>query len=192
MRLKLLLVLLCIGQFSFSQTKNEKEERIKVSEFPQAAQKVVESLPEQCKRIKFYRETDGQKESFEAKFKYKGKRYSLEFSKEGVIEDLEVTTKFKVLEQDIQYTIKSYFESDFSKYKLIKNQEQFVYQSDIEPSEFVNQILTQTTGIAPNFEIIVEVKANKKREMREYTFDSNGEFVNFRTINPTSYEHVLY
>ena len=193
MKLKLVLfVVLCFGQLAVSQTKNEKEERITLSEFPMAAQKAIETLPRNCKRINFYKETDGQKQSFEVKFKYRGKRYSLEFSNEGIIEDLEVVVKFKTLKANIKTKIKDYFTSSYSKHKVMKVQKQYVYNSKIEASQFINNILSQDFGIAPNFEIIAEVKADKQRHLREFLFDKNGAFINFRTINPTSYEHVLY
>ena len=192
MKTKTLLVLMFICQFVFSQTKNEKEERITKSEFPEAAILVINNLPEDCKRLKFYKETDGKKQSFEVKFKFKRKRYSLEFSKEGVIEDLEVLTKLKTINEETKAKIKDYFTSTFTKYKLIKVQEQYVYHSELNSKTFVSNILNNTSSIKPNFEIIAEVKTENKRNIREYTFDVSGEFVNFRILNPTSYEHVLY
>lgn len=192
MKTKTLLVLMFISQFVFSQTKNEKEERITKSEFPNAAIAVVNNLPKNCKRLKFYKETDGEKQSFEVKFKFKRKRYSLEFSKDGVIEDLEVLTKFKTINEEKKSNIEGYFRSSFSKHKLIKVQKQFVYHSKLDALTFVNDILNNTSDKDPNFEIIAEVKTNKKRDIREFTFDESGTFVNFRILNPTSYEHVLY
>ncbi|WP_299524839.1 hypothetical protein [Winogradskyella sp.] len=192
MRLNVLLILLCFGQFALGQTKNEKEERIKLSEFPLAAQKIVETLPKNCKRVNFYKETDGQKQSFEAKFKHKGKRYSLEFSKEGIVEDLEVLTKFKAVKTNVKTEITDYFKSTYSKHKVIKVQKQYVYNSNIEASQFIANVLSQNSGIAPNFEIIAEVKVEKQRVLREFEFDDKGTFISFRTINSTSYEHVLY
>ncbi|APY08146.1 hypothetical protein BWZ20_07460 [Winogradskyella sp. J14-2] len=181
-----------ICQFVFSQTKNEKEERITKSEFPEVAIEVIKNLPDDCKRLKFYKETDGEKQSFEVKFKYKKKRYSLEFTNDGVIEDLEVLTKFKTINESKKSKIKNYFKSNFSKYKVIKVQKQFIYKKELDPVAFIKNILKNTATEAPNFEIIAEVKTDKKRDIREFTFNTSGEFVNFRIINPTSYEHVLY
>jgi hypothetical protein len=192
MKTKILLVLIFICQFVFSQTKNEKEERITESEFPEAAITVVNNLPDDCKRLKFYKETDGEKQSFEVKFKHKRKRYSLEFSEDGVIEDLEVLAKFKTINEEKKSKIEDYFKSRFNKYKLIKVQKQFVYNEKLDALTFANDILDNTSTEAPNFEIIAEVKTEKKRDIREFTFDESGTFVNFRILNPTSYEHVLY
>ncbi|WP_179021204.1 hypothetical protein [Winogradskyella forsetii] len=174
------------------QTKNEQETRIKFSGFPMNAQLIVNKLPERCRRIKFYKETDGDKQSFETKFKYKGQWYSLEFSKDGIVEDIEVITKFKHIETSKQRQIKNYFEQSYEKYNLIKIQKQYVYSPEGQASDFVNEILSESPEIAHNFEIIAEVRTDKQRNIKEFTFDNEGAFINYRLLNPSSYEHVLY
>lgn len=192
MKTKVFIILICVCQFVFSQTKNEKEERISESEFPASAIEVIKSLPDDCRRLKFYKETDGDKQSFELKFKHKRKRYSLEFSNKGTIEDIEVLTKFKIINDDIKIKINDYFISSFAKHKVIKAQLQYVYPSELDAITFINDILNNTSSEAPNFEIIAEIKSDKKRDIREFTFNESGEFVNFRILNPDAYEHVLY
>ncbi|WP_439152919.1 hypothetical protein [Winogradskyella sp.] len=179
-------------QFSVCQTKKEKEERIKLSEFPVLAQSVVELLPQKCKRLKFYKETDGNKQSFEAKFKYKREYYSIEFAKNGIVEDIEVITKFKSIGDSIEKHIKGYFKASFVKYKVIKIQQQFVYSKDLDTVEFVRNVISKNSKIYPKFEIIAEVKTENERTIREFTFNKSGAFISFRFLNTTSYEHVLY
>ncbi len=192
MKLKTFIFLLCFCQFVFCQTKNEKEERIPLAEFPEAAKAVIKNLPDDCKRLKFYKETDGEKQSFEVKFKYKRKRYSLEFSIDGNIEDIEVLTKLKNIDETVKTKIENYFASSFTKHKFIKVQEQYIYNVKLDAKTFVDNVLNNNSLKAPNFEIIAEVKTDKKRDIREFIFNTFGEFVNFRILNPTSYEHVLY
>ncbi|MBC2843577.1 hypothetical protein [Winogradskyella flava] len=180
------------AQFSIGQTKNEREERIKISEFPELAIPVVQALPEACKRIKFYKETDGDKHSFEVKFKYNKQRYSLEFSEDGIIEDIEITTRFKRIEEKSKTEIERFLKQAFDKHKLIKIQKQFVYSVEKSASQFINEALSDASLLVPNFEIIAEVRQKKRREIREFTFNDKGLFKNSRILNPTSYEHVLY
>jgi len=175
-----------------SQTKKEKEDRINLSEFPSEAQNVLSKLPKDCKRIKFFKETDGNKQSFEAKFKYNGRRYSLEFSSEGIIEDVEVRVKMNAIEDSSQDQIKEHFKSSYLKYKLIKIQKQFVFNQNLDPDTFVAQVLNQESTDIINYEIIAEIKTEDGRELREFTFDNKGSFINFRVVEPSSYEHVLY
>lgn len=193
LRILISVIAFLIGtQSSLSQTKKEKEERINLSEFPSKAQNVLSNLPKDCKRLKFFKETDGDKQSFEAKLKYKGRRYSLEFSSDGIIEDLEVRVKMNVIEDNTQDRIKEHFKSSYLKYKFIKIQKQFVFNQNLDPDTFVAQILNQESTELMNYEIIAEVKTEEGRELREFTFDNKGSFINFRVVEPSSYEHVLY
>jgi len=186
------IILVLLSQFGFSQTKNEKEERIKASHFPESAKTLIKSLPKDCKHLKFYKETDNDKRSYEIKFKYKKQRFSLEFSEDGKIEDIEVLIKFKKVKKSTRNKIEDYLKNNYQKHKLIKIQKQFIYSSKISPSQFVDDVLSNNSNVTPNFEIIAEVKSNKKREVKEFTFNNKGEFMTSRPLNPTSYEHVLY
>lgn len=177
--------------FLWSQTKNEQEERVSLNAFPSKAITVINTLPNTCKRLRFYKEIDGSKESFEVKFKYKKQRYSIEFSTDGTIEDIEVITKLKHIDDTVKTTIKNYYKTSFLKHKFIKLQEQYVYNTTMKATNFVSGVLAKTTTIS-NYEIIAEVKSESKRNIREFTFNANGDFVNSRLLNPSSYEHVLY
>lgn len=190
--LSIAICFMCMNQLVLSQTKNEQEVRIAFFELPKHAQEIIEPFSSSTKRLRFYKETDQDKKSFEAKFKYQKKHYSVEFSPDGILEDIEIITKLKNIEPAIRAQINKYFKKEFDKHKLIKIQKQFVYSKNGEESDFVNSILSNTTKIAPNFEIIAEVKTNKERTIREFTFNSDGTFLSERTLAPTSYEHVLY
>lgn len=187
-----LYILLIFSLSAIGQTKSEKEERIDRDEFPESAAETVNILPNNVKRLKFYKETDGNRQSYECKFKLNRKRYSVEYSQEGIIEDIEITIKFNRIADSIISNIESYLNDSFDKYRIIKVQEQFLYTDKISPTEFLDSILQQTSKFKPNFEIIAEVKSNKKRTIRELTFSPKGEFVNSRILTTSSYEHVLY
>ncbi|NRD18893.1 hypothetical protein HNV08_02440 [Winogradskyella eckloniae] len=177
---------------AFGQTKNEKEIRIKLTAFPKIAQDVIKSLPTNCKRLKYFLETDSTKRSFELKFKYYKKHYSLEFTEDGQIEDIEVLSTRHNINSIAKQNIDMYLSNTFLKYKFIKIQKQYVFSIDEDPIAFVNNILNNETQLSPNFEIIINVKTNKKRETREFLFSNSGEFLNQRTLSQSSYEHVLY
>lgn len=178
--------------FLISQTKNEREERIKFNSFPKAAQIIVKQLPEDCKKLKFFKETDNERESFEAKFKYKKRRYSLEFSKTGQPEDIEVTTKFKSIKKKTKAAIRAYFDNEFLKTKIFKTQRQYVLLNLENPSKVIETILDKTTHIAPNYEIIAEVKTKSDHTIREFTFNNLGELLLVRVLAPESYEYILF
>ncbi|OZV70607.1 hypothetical protein [Winogradskyella aurantia] len=193
--MKLIATALFIFIFSsivFSQAKDEREERITLKEFPEPAISLIKNLPKNCKKFKFYRETDGTHKSFEAKFKYKKHLYSIEFNLKGIVEDIEQNIKFKEIDHDIKSKISNYFDGNFSKVKIIKTQKQYLLIPDIDHSTQTRDILTKEDKSHTNYEIIAEVQTNNKREFREFTFSGSGEIIAFRILNATSYEHVLY
>ena len=175
-----------------SQTKNEKEERIKISAFPKKALNILEHLPDECKRIKYYKETDNEKLSFEVKFKFDKQHYSVEFSENGDLEDIEITTKIEKIEKSARTQIEEYFNQSYTNYKILKIQEQYIYNSEISTSQFLKNIFSENKRDIDNFEIIAEIQNNKKQSIREFLFNKNGFFLSYRTLKPTSYEHVLY
>ena len=186
------LFFLFFSSIVFSQVKDEREERVTLNEFPEAARTLINQLPKNCKKLKFYRETDGTRKSFEAKFKYKKHLYSIEFNLKGVIEDIEENIKFKEINRTGKSKINVYFENNFAKVKAIKTQKQFLLIPGTAHSKQINDILEKENKSHTNYEIIAEVKTNSKREFREFTFSSSGDLIASRILNATSYEHVLY
>lgn len=183
---------LCFTLSVNGQAKNEIEVRIDKKEFPKLAQDLILSLPNNIKRLKLYKETDGNENSYEAKFKLNRKHYSVEFSENGLIEDIEITIKFSAIEPTKKTNIKNYFKNSYSKHEVIKTQEQYVHDKSSNSKVFLDAVLRQNTYVLPNFEIIAEVKQNKKRTIREFTFNATGSLIYFRILDNTSYEHVLY
>lgn len=185
------LLLLFVVELS-AQTKNEKESRIQLSEFPSQAQTTINSIIKSVKRIRHYKETDGNLESFETKFKFKKHWYSVEFSTSGDLEDVEITIRERHMEDAIKNTIKSYLKDQFSKYDIIKIQEQYSSSPTAETQVFLKTILQNRKSIDSNFEIVVAVKSSKGWELKEMTFNTTGEFLKSRDIQQDSYEYIMY
>jgi len=122
--LSLLSTLSLIGQ----EVKTEIETRIKGDQIPQNSLNWVETTFPERKRLKWYSENNNNKMTFEAKFKYSGSRYSVEFDKEGSIEDVEVNVKLKDIQEDISGAISKTL-NNFEKYRIVKIQEQWTAKS---------------------------------------------------------------
>lgn len=184
-------ILLCCLS-TLAQTKNEKEFRVSLSEFPEASQHVIRSISEEVKRIRYYKEIDGDHESYESKFKYKRHWFSVEFGKNGIIEDIEVTVREKQIDNAIRAKIKSYLSSQYSKHDFIKLQEQYIPSKNESSEQFLKHVLKSRTATASNYEIVVAVKADKNWIILEMTFDPEGTFIGQRTIKQDSYEYIMY
>ncbi|TWO31372.1 hypothetical protein E1J38_013965 [Seonamhaeicola sediminis] len=178
--------------FSFSQTKNEKEERIKAYEFPEIPLDYFNTISSNVKYLKFYRETDGTKKSFEAKFKYNKQHYSVEFDTIGNLEDIEIVIRKKDIPKTVLMNISKHFDDKFEKARFIKIQKQFINTTPKTDKQFLDYILKKPNNKHTHFEIIAEIKTKEHHQLRELTFDKDGTFEKSRIVTSASYEHALY
>ena len=176
-----------------AQTKNEQEIRIEKEDFPKKALNLLEHLPENIKRIKYYKETDQDKTSFEAKLKLKRKKYSIEFDETGNLEDIEITVKSKNIDRVVLKTIETFFKSEYKKYGLLKIQNQYKKQASIDAISTLQKAIENSQEFEINLEIIAQVQTkNSKKQVMEFTFNHLGSLLESRIVEPSSYEHVLY
>jgi len=82
-------MLLLIASNAFAQYKFEKENRIRKADVPEEASSFVDAMAFDSK-VKWFEEIGYDKTSYEAKTKRDGKKFSIEFSAEGVFEDVEI------------------------------------------------------------------------------------------------------
>ncbi|PWG06773.1 hypothetical protein [Polaribacter aquimarinus] len=94
-----LLIFLSVNSL-LSQEKFEKEYRVKPKDVPKKSLEIIKIWNFKNK-VKWYVEESQDGKTFEAKVRYKKYKYSIEFSKEGNIIDVEKTVKFSQLQKKI-------------------------------------------------------------------------------------------
>lgn len=191
MKYSFLCFFFCIS-LSFSQSKNEKEERVPASEFPANARNYFNPISQDVNYLKYYRETDGNKKSFEVKFKYKKEHYSVEFDTLGQLEDIEIVIKKRHIPKNIYNTISDYFNTNYKRFTIVKIQKQYVNTTNKTDRQFIQHILEKPYNKHTHFEIIADVKTKEQHELLELTFDRDGVFKTSRKVTSSSYEHALY
>ena len=182
--------LCCTAQKAY---KYEKESRIKKEAFPQNALEFLQQhLPEKVKKVKYYKEQDSLKESYETKLKFKKQKYSIEFDKDGTLEDVEITIKPKEIPSETFEKIKNHFQNTYDAFRIKKIQRQYKNTPTIEAKKVLKNAFSKDVNSAFFYEIIAEVKTKKKRFFIEITFTKDGDFQLVRTIIQSSYDHILY
>ncbi|MDO6595523.1 hypothetical protein Q4512_01280 [Oceanihabitans sp. 2_MG-2023] len=176
----------------FSQAKNEVEIRVTAAQFPDIALTYLKGLPENTKPIKLFKETNNEKSSFEAKFKLRKKHYSIEFNKEGILEDIEIYIKKRHINKQTFHKIDSYLTKNYSKYRFIKIQKQYRNTTNTNTFSVLNEAIKNTDVSNIFYETITEITIEGKREILEITFTKDGVFSTSQPVNLESYEHVLY
>ncbi len=159
---------------AFSQTKFESEIRIKDTQIPSAARTFIDSVYF-TKKVKWYREIGLNSTSVEAKTKHKGKRYSVEFSPDGRLEDAEIEIDMTDIEQNIRCNIVAYFYSVYDKYRIDKVQIQYTGAENNMLSTLRTDVPDPAVTI--NYEIVMNAKTEGIYKRFEYLFDESGEFI---------------
>jgi hypothetical protein len=184
----LLLVLLCYTD-CLSQEKNEIERRAKKSDIPKEAKDWLKDAYENKRKTKWYFQTDGNKEVFEAKLKHKKHLHSIEFNLNGKVQNIEVLIKEKELDSDVYENIINDLQSRFIKFSISKIQIQYTGDPDdledlIDEDEFEN--------IKIQYEIEFYGKTETKDELWEGLFDNKGRLIEKRIVKLKATDNLDY
>jgi len=178
--------------FSFAQNKYEREYRIRKVQFPEKALDYIEEKLTDAKRVRFYKETDSTKISYEAKFKKDRLWYSIEFDQEGGLEDIEILINSVDIPDAAFSNIKSYLQQYFKKHRIRKIQQQYPFIEGGSPESTIKNAFQNLMIPSINYELIVAGKKQKNFEQFEVLFDAEGDFKSIRKSLPPNYDHVLY
>lgn len=187
-------LVLVLFQFSMvnSQVKVEREHRIKKNQFPETAHEFIQEKLEEAKKIRFYKETDTTKISYEAKFKKDKLYYSIEFDESGKLEDIEISIKEVDVPEDSWSKITKFLNEKFTKFKIRKIQQQYPITSDETAETTLNNAFQNLLIPSLNYELMVRGKIQDVHSDFEILFGAEGEFIKMKESLPANYDHVLY
>lgn len=172
-----------------AQYKYEKEVRIKERYVPQNARDFVDQMELRTK-IKWYQEFGKDAFSFEAKTIQNGTRYSIEFSGEGVIEDVEIEVKSADIPYKALKKISDYLNDSHEKYLIDKIQVQYSGSEEAVLAYLRKE--TTITGLVTRYEIVISTKEDGQYKLLEYLFSENGSFINCYDIVLKNTDNLEY
>ena len=182
-------ILFCSNANLFAQQKREFEKKINEQDVPIKAVDFVKRSFVKTRGLNWYEELSSGKQSFEAKFKYNGKWYSVEFDPNGLIEDIEIRMKISELPQELQSKLLSYLNSNYQKHKFIKIQEQWSGKERAMMKAVQTKDLSQITI---RYEIEFYGKNEQEDAMWEGLFDQGGNLIERREIILRPTDNLLY
>lgn len=187
------LVILCLwaGNSVSAQKKYEREYRIKKSQFPQNALSYINENIVDARRVRFYKETDSTKVSFEVKFKKDRLKYSVEFDEKGILEDVEIEIEPIDIPDETFAKINEHLENKFLKYRIRKLQQQYPLEDNDTETTLKNAFQNLMLPTI-KYELIVAGKIDKTYGQYELLFNAKGMFETMRKSLPPNYDHVLY
>ncbi|MBK9290511.1 MAG: hypothetical protein IPM52_02600 [Bacteroidetes bacterium] len=175
------------------QVKMEREVRISRSVFPERAINQLAAIENEISLVRYFKEFNESDTSYEAKFEWKGHRWSMEFDKNGRFEDLEKSLPLKSFISKMGKTMRSELESLGKHYRILEAQQQYSWAiqdgRDFEPT----MIQPGHKGVVIRYELEVEVKkAGSPVVTYELTFDEEGRLLSRREVAPYSDTHILH
>lgn len=184
------MLLMC--SFAMSQTKLEREHRIKKSQFPEKGKLFMKTKIGPVKNLRYYREIDSSTIHYTAKFKKERLHYGIQFSKNGQFEAVTIAVKEIDIPQDSWENITSFLEQHFTKYR-IKRILQLYTVSEEQPEAvtlkkaFQNLIVPELT-----YTLLAKGKTGNKYKDYKILFDSEGNMSEIKNLLPPNYDHILY
>ncbi|MBS0001183.1 MAG: hypothetical protein KFF73_19520 [Cyclobacteriaceae bacterium] len=191
----LFLMVLFSSFISRAQTyKQEKEERIRMEDMPRKALEELQPFIEKAGKVRFYHETDGTRHSYECKFQSKGQIYSIEFSEDGKLEDVEVVVGIRELPDKTATAITDYLGENFNRYIIRKIQKQFTSENGkTGAKEIIEKALEGMDGdLKIKYELEVDGKQDRILVSQEILFDHEGSFLQKRKIIRRQVDNMLY
>ncbi|MCX2742784.1 hypothetical protein OO013_02840 [Mangrovivirga sp. M17] len=189
LKLLIFILFLHLTYNSYSQEKLEREYKIDESEVPEKASNFIKES-EVDSRINWYREESEDDISIEAKFKNKGKFYSVEFSESGEIQDIEIIVRKKEIPEEVWKILDEHITEKFAKYGIIKIQTQFTGEAT-----WLLKLLKE--GITDHdcilkYEIIIKSQVEKEWSKYEILADEEGEILQVKKIVIRNTDNLEY
>jgi len=188
----LVLFTLLMAWTSIAQVKVERQHRIKKNQFPQVAHEFIKEKLKDVKNIRFYKETDTSKVSYEAKFKKDKLFYGLGFDEYGKLQDIVIIINILDIPKQTWTNITLVLKEKFSKYKVRQMQQRYPVTSNQNIDITLKNAFQNLMIPSINYELLVSGKIDDERMDYELLFSANGDFVRMKESLPANYDHVLY
>jgi hypothetical protein len=175
-----------------SQTKTEREYRIKTDTIAENACVFINQsgFLEDKTRVKWFREESNDGTTIEAKFSQSGNDFSIEFSEEGELLDVEIEIPKDEIPEGTLKKIEQHLEEEFSKWKIKRVQRQWVGAE----ADVINSIKQKSVqeGVEENFELIVKGRSKDAKSYFEFLFDASGKMLRKERIVESASDILIY
>ncbi|RYY31315.1 MAG: hypothetical protein EOO04_01670 [Chitinophagaceae bacterium] len=173
----------------YAQEKLEREYHIRAGAVPQKASELVSRLFEGAKPV-WHGEESLSGTTIEGKFKYQGRRYSVEFDSSGRLEDIEVLTRMNSIPKNARETLSRALEDSFSRYRVVKTQIQW-RGSEKELKQAIEEGV-QSMIPAIRYELVVRGKKKDMTRYYEVQANQDGTIRSIREIIQSNASNLIY
>ena len=175
-----------LGPKCFSQTKLEREHRIKKSQFPSLESDIM--ILGNIRNLKYYKEVDSSNTTYTLKFRKGRMHYHIDYNEKGTLQNTGFTVKEVDIPMETYARIGAVLNANFDKIKIKYIQQRYNGSSEnVLKNTFQNLILPGNT-----YKIMLRGKKMDKREDYIAIFDAEGNLIKTTRALPANYDRVLY
>lgn len=174
-----------------AQNKIEREHRILKSQFPEIRY-AKETLGDNVKKIKYYKEVGTENVVFTVKFKKVKLHYQMQYSNEGDLQNIGFRVEELDFPAEVLLNIKSQFNSSLENYKIRRMYQQYpVTSKEVEESVFKSAFQNLITS-SIEYKFVVKGKKDGDKVYKEFWFNADGGLLRTRNMLPANFDRVLY
>jgi hypothetical protein len=191
--LSIVLVALSFPTVLAQSVKNEIEDSIQKQEMPKNAIETLDEFWPDLNDIRYYFQTDGDRESYEAKLEWRGRNYSIEFDEAGKILNVEQLIDWKNISSEVSKPIDEYLQKGFRRVNIIRLQRQYIASDDDDSDneDFIDDILEgDEEDFEIRYEFEVEGRSGQEIGAFELLFDHAGVLIERRKIERRSIDNI--
>lgn len=191
MRNVITIICLLYSLFSIAQEKKiEREVRIKEKAIPEQILRLLSPHSHRITKARYYKESNGEDYTFEAKVLVEGNQYSIEFSKSLTLEDIEKTIPFDAIPSAVRSVIDQEL-ATFKKFKIEKTQVQFSSKEE-SPEQMIRWAFENKAPGLVQYEMVIIAIEKKRRTQWEMLFSREGKLIRKQEIDVRPHDFILY
>lgn len=189
----LLLVMLSAPAAMAQNEKIEVENSISRDEMPSKALNTLDQFWPNLDGIRYYAQTDGDSQTYEAKLEWEGINYSIEFTDSGAVIDVEQLISREDISPEAGAGIDTYLQQEFDRVRITRLQRQYIADDEdgIDDIDFIDDILEKDEeDYKVRYELEVEGKSGSQIGAFELLFNRSGELILRRKIVRRSLDNI--
>ena len=173
--------------------KDEVERSISRDEMPAKSVALIDEFWPDLDGVKYFIETDGTLTTFEVKLEWRGAQYSIEFSTEGYVLDVEQLISFDAIPETAGNKIIRDLESQFRSYRVTRIQRQYIErdEDDEDDADFIDDILEEDAeDYEIRYEIVLDGENREELGSFELLYSDSGSLIKKRRILRRSLDNI--
>lgn len=184
--------ILLSGYYTSAQEKVERQHRIKKSQFPTKAIRILDENSMDIKRLKFYREIDTAQKTYTAKFKKYRLFYEMDFDKNGEFKSMGFTIRQVDIPEESFKRITDYLSQNLEKPKIRKMLQLYHVKENGSPEKTIKNAFQNLMVPYMFYKLLVRAKKDGRSADYKVVFDPEGIFKEIQKSLPANYDRVLY